>query len=73
MSTIRRILRPVVILALIAWTFLVLLLQTFKGSSAGGFGCLHDPTCGEIGWIPTAAWIGGLIFILAVAWAKRRR
>jgi hypothetical protein len=59
--------------ALIGWTAIVVLLQTFKGAGVGGMQCRTDPACGEVGWIPPAAWLIGILVIVGVAWWTRRR
>jgi heme A synthase len=63
------------ITAAVAWTVLIVFIQTFKGGSVGGRACWDDPTCGEIWWIPPLAWIVGLIVIALVArfWVRRPR
>jgi len=71
MRTLRVTLYREVVAALVAWSLLVLLVQTFKGGSVGGPACYTDPRCGEIGWIPTAFWIVGILGILVVGFALR--
>ena len=71
MRTLRVTLYREVVAALVAWSLLMLLVQTFKGGSVGGPACYTDPRCGEIGWIPTAFWIVGILVILAVGFALR--
>ncbi len=73
MRTLRATLNRWVIAALIAWSLLNLFVQTFKGASVGGLACRTDPTCGEIAWIPTAAWIGGMLLILVLGFLVRAR
>ena len=73
MRTLRAALNRWVIAALVAWSLLNLFVQTFKGASVGGGACWTDPTCGEIPWIPTAAWIGGILLILMIGFASRAR
>jgi hypothetical protein len=73
MRTLRAALYPRVMGALAGWSLLMLLVQTFKGGSVGGRACYTDPTCGEIGWIPTATWIVGLLVILVIGFAVRSR
>jgi hypothetical protein len=71
MRTLRAALNRWVIATLVAWTLLILAVETFKGTNVGGSACFTDPTCGEIGWIPSAAWIGGMLIILAIGFAMR--
>ncbi len=71
MRTLRATLYREVVAVLVAWSLLMLLVQTFKGGSVGGPACYTDPTCGEIGWIPTAFWIIGILVILVVGFALR--
>jgi heme A synthase len=71
MRTLRATLNRWVIAALVAWSLLNLFVQTFKGTNVGGLACRTDPTCGEIAWIPTAAWLGGILVILAIGFALR--
>ena len=66
MRTLRATLDRWVIGALVAWSLLMLFVQTFKGTNVGGRACVTDPTCGEIAWIPTAAWLGGILLILII-------
>jgi hypothetical protein len=73
MKTLRAALYPQVLGALAGWSLLMLLVETFKGSSVGGRACYTDPTCGEIGWIPTATWIVGILVILVIGFAVRSR
>jgi hypothetical protein len=73
MNLLRGIATLLVLVALVGWSALVLLAQTFKGASVGGPACFTDPSCGEIGWIPVAVWLGGCVVILAIGyWARRR-
>ena len=73
MRTLRATLNRWVIAALVAWSLLNLLVQMFKGTNVGGFACATDPTCGEIAWIPTAFWIGGILLILAIGFVLATR
>jgi hypothetical protein len=59
-----------VIGVLVAWSLLMLFVQTFKGTNVGGRACVTDPTCGEIAWIPTAAWLGGILLILIIGFVR---
>lgn len=73
MRAFRRLFRPRVILALVVWTSLVILFQTFKGAGVGNpLSCATDPNCGEIAWIPPVAWAAGAVVILAIGWVTRR-
>jgi hypothetical protein len=54
-----------------AWSLIMLVTETFKGTNVGGPACYTDPTCGEVGWIPTATWIGGIVLILALGYCLR--
>ena len=71
MRTLRATLYREVVAVLVGWSLLMLLVQTFKGGSVGGPACYTDPRCGEIGWIPTAVWIVGILVILVVGFALR--
>jgi len=66
MRTLRAALSRGTIVAAIAWTLVILFIETFKGSNVGGPACYTDPTCGEVGWVPTAAWVGGILVILVI-------
>jgi Mn2+/Fe2+ NRAMP family transporter len=57
----------------LAWSLVILFIETFKGSNVGGPACYTDPTCGEVGVIPTAAWIGGVLVILLMGYATKRQ
>lgn len=73
MKALRGVFRPWVIVALVGWSVLVLLFQTFKGGNVGGLTCIKDPTCGEDGWVPVAVWVAGGVLILVLAHVTRRR
>ncbi len=73
MNLLRAIARPLVLAAVVGWTALVLLAQAFKGSSVGGPACRTDPNCGEVLWIPVAAWLGGCLVILVIGYWIRHR
>jgi hypothetical protein len=66
MRTLRVTLDRWTVAAILVWSLINLYVQTFKGASVGGPACYTDPTCGEIAWIPTAAWIGGILIILVM-------
>jgi hypothetical protein len=75
MDTVRNTLRPAVIVLLSLWSVSILLLQLFKGGSVGGAACYTDPTCGEnpnMGYAVWAAWLAGVLIILAVGDVWRR-
>jgi hypothetical protein len=71
MTTLRVALHRWAVIGIAAWSLLVLIAQTYKGSGVGGPECWTDPTCGEIGWIPAAAWVGGIMLILVLGYASR--
>jgi len=71
MSLLRAIARPLVLAAVVGWSALVLLAQTFKGASVGGPACRTDPNCGEVPWIPVAVWLGGCVVILVLGYWTR--
>src|SRR3954468_9582796 len=77
MKTLRATMNRYVVSALAGWSVLMYLVQTFKGTNVGGLACETDPTCGEVGWVPWAFWLGGVAIILligsVVAYATRTR
>jgi hypothetical protein len=73
MRTARGLFTRWVILAIAGWSVLVLLFQTFKGANVGNPACIKDPYCGEVGWVPVAAWVAGIVLIVLVAYLWRRR
>jgi hypothetical protein len=73
MNGLRAAVQPWVIAGVAAWSVLVLLAQTFKGSSVGGPACRTDPNCGEVGWIPVAVWLAGCAVILVIGYWTRHQ
>jgi hypothetical protein len=73
MRTLRAALSRGTIVAAIAWSLVILFTESFKGTNVGGKACYTDPTCGEVGWIPTATWIGGILVILVIGYALHER
>ena len=72
MATLRLALHRWTLVGIVAWSLVVLWTETFKGGSVGNpYLCATDPTCGEVGWIPTAAWIGGILLILVLGYGLR--
>jgi hypothetical protein len=71
MTTLRVALHRWSVIGIAAWSLLVLMAQTFKGGGVGGWECDTDPTCGEIGWIPAAAWVGGIMLTIVIGYASR--
>jgi len=71
-ATLRLALHRWTVVGIAAWSLVMLVTETFKGGGVGNPRlCATDPTCGEIGWIPTAAWIGGILLILALGYGLR--
>ena len=56
---------------MVGWSLLNLFVQAFKGGSVGGRACYTDPTCGEVGWVPTVFWIAGMLIILVIGFIVR--
>ena len=71
MTALRLALHRWTVAGIVAWSLLVLYMETFKGAGGGGLRCATDPTCGEVGWIPTAAWIVGILLILGLGYRVR--
>ena len=72
MTTLRVALHRGTLVGIAAWSLMMLVTETFKGGSVGNPRlCATDPTCGEVGWIPTAAWIGGTLVILVLGYGLR--
>jgi hypothetical protein len=71
-TTLRVALHRSTLVGIAAWSLVMLVTETFKGGSVGNpWLCATDPTCGEVGWIPTAAWIGGTLVILVIGYGIR--
>ena len=62
MATLRLALHRWTLVGIVAWSLVVLWNPRL---------CATDPTCGEMGWIPTAAWIGGILLILVLGYGLR--
>jgi hypothetical protein len=48
-------------------------MEMFKGGGVGNPRlCATDPTCGDVaGWLPIAAWAGGILVILVLGYGLR--
>jgi hypothetical protein len=71
-ATLRVALHRWTLVGIAGWSLVMLVTETFKGGSVGNPRlCATDPTCGDVGWIPTAAWIGGALVILVLGYGLR--
>ena len=73
MTTLRLALHRWTLLGIAAWSLVMLVMQMFKGGGVGNpLLCATDSTCGDVaGWIPTAAWLGGILVILVLGYGLR--
>ena len=73
MTSLRLALHRWTLVAIAAWSLLILVMEMFKGGGVGNpILCATDPTCGDVGsWVPTAAWVGGTLLIVVLGYGLR--